>query len=1098
MLPNHASEHECSSASVVGDIRMWKSGEQAHKEERPMASRPPSSTFALLLKNYRLASRLTQEALAERANLTLAAIAALESGRRRRPHADTIDRLATALALSDRERAAFARAAHQRAASPEEAIAAALLPLESYLGATAGGPLVGRTEAMGVLERSVQGALGGAGRLVFVTGEPGIGKTRLVREVALRAAARGAVVAAARCDEALRSVAYAPVSEALGALHAAAPRTLRDTVLQRWPLLCRLLPEQENETSGSEQGLGRDGGPEDEPRLWRQALGFLTALAALRPVVVLFDDLHWADKASLRLLGHLAWKVRGTRVLLLGAYRNTQLHRRPTLRKLLANLGNQGLLERVALGQLALEETATLAHAELGGGQVSDDLAQALQRATEGNPFFLLETVRLLRQRDELVLQDGRWQRRVSGSDDPPLPETVSQAIADRVAHLGSQAQQALEVASIFGQAFAYAPLRRMGGWSEAEVENALAEAQEAGLIVHVQSLAGHEAGHDDSNSSDGYAHDTPYRFSHALMQQAIYLAIPRPRRARLHHAAGIALEDLPPGALARRAAEVAQHFLASDDMTRLERALPHVLTAGDYAYRLYAWGEAEQHYQRAVGVARELGDTAREARALEQLSDVYLGLGKYQNVGVTLMQAAALRRRLRDIDRLVWDTAHMSRVNSLLNRVEEGLAQLSALLFEVATSPPELSPQSTPTTARQNALVPALLTLEQAAERTAQLVTHRTAGHLYLSLAVYLDYLGRWDASLHMVEQAIFHARVDRPNWILPRAHSFMVGSLHALGRTDEAEAAAPMSLLLADESGDADAQFLAHGAAAETALLRGKFAQAKRHISEALTAADKSGVPDTILQSLYGLGMLDFIQGDWPEAQRVYERMAAVQDAMEVKHSAPLVVLLGGLLKIAQGRIDAAQAELWRLGQADTAENMAARARIQAVFAEELLLSGRFTQALERLRPLQTAQTTAIADLPPAFPMLAWAYAGCGKLAEAHEVLQTGIDYATARAYQSILADALRIEGMLALYEQKWEEARQALGQAQMMSRSVGYPYAEAKALSVYGQLHVAMGEPEQAREKYQAALVICDRLGERLYRPHIARDLAALIHV
>ncbi|MFI5274947.1 MAG: AAA family ATPase, partial [Ktedonobacterales bacterium] len=294
----------------------------------------PPLSFGALLKRYRRLARLTQEQLAERAGFGPSHISMLERGERM-PVAATVEMLAAALELEAAEREAFFaamqrmvearvartqgawnerwRRAQQRAGADDPP-----LPVGGFLGATPDGALVAREAEMGVLlaalDAMLTAPLTSAGRLVMISGEPGIGKTRLAQEVALRARERGVLVAVGRCYEQHQTDGFYLMSEALGHLYAAAPARLRADAAQHWPHMLALLPNAPVAAVSSIAGAataGATNGPDARRRLYRQLTGFVEAVAASRPVALLLDDVHWADAASLDCLLYVARHTRG-------------------------------------------------------------------------------------------------------------------------------------------------------------------------------------------------------------------------------------------------------------------------------------------------------------------------------------------------------------------------------------------------------------------------------------------------------------------------------------------------------------------------------------------------------------------------------------------------------------------------------------------------------------------------------------------------------------------------------------------------------------------------------------------------------------------
>lgn len=471
------------------------------------------------------------------------------------------------------------------------------LPIGAFLGALPASLLVARESEMQRLLAAVDAVASGNGRLVHLSGEAGVGKTRLAQEVMLSARNRNFLIATGRCYELHQSVPFYPFLDALATVYSTCPPALRAALPRRWPHVARLLPDLNLELppSGSNP-------QEEQQRLFRAVTGFLQAIAAEVPVAVLLDDLHLADGTSLELLQHFARHTRADRILLLGTYRDVEVSRRHPLEAVLRDLTREELVERIAVGRLEETATSELIGATLGERNVSDQLVDLIYQRTEGNPFFVQQLLRFLVERGDVYQEKGRWAQRALEKIE--VPESVRSVIAQRLARLREATQEMLQNASVLGLTFRFEALSQFGGRTDEELEAALEEAGSIGLV--------REAGTDS------------YAFDHTLTQQALYTELPGRRKRRLHLAAAEALERSPVGSRARHSAELAWHFL---EAAQGERALPYAIAAGDQARAVFANREAERHYTTALEIAAHLGDTEREAEALARRARVYLGM---------------------------------------------------------------------------------------------------------------------------------------------------------------------------------------------------------------------------------------------------------------------------------------------------------------------------------------------------------------------------------------------------------------------------------------------------------------------------------------
>lgn len=491
------------------------------------------------------------------------------------------------------------------------------LPIGGFLGALPFNPLVSRNEELDRVMNAVRAVQGGDGRVVLLTGEPGVGKTRLAQEVTLHVRNGGFLVASGRCYEPEENVPYYPFREALSMLHGAAPLAVRADVPRVWPYLLQLLPGQA--VLDAPQG---GSGDEEQQRLFYAVTGFIAAVSAVQPVALFLDDLHWADGSSLKLLQYIARHTRTSPVFILATYRDVEVGRQHPLERALRDLNREGLTDEVAVRRLSESGTAALMAATFGETEVSSEFAGLLHRHTEGNPFYTHEVLRALVERGDVYEENGRWERRKV--EEIEVPKSVRSTVGERVSRLDDEAQEILTEASVLGQTFDFDDLQAVGDRPEQAIERTLDGAEAAGLVR--------------AQGRDTYA------FNHALTQQVLYEELSPRRRRRLHLAAGEAIESGKRSQ--RRVAELAWHFLQGDDA---EKALTYAMRAGDEAEEVFAHSEAARHYRTALELARDLGEQQVEMEALEKLGTALVQTGPFDEAVNRLKEADLLARELGD-----------------------------------------------------------------------------------------------------------------------------------------------------------------------------------------------------------------------------------------------------------------------------------------------------------------------------------------------------------------------------------------------------------------------------------------------------------------
>ena len=498
-------------------------------------------------------------------------------------------------------------------------------PLPAPLAAAAArGPFVGRADDLATLHEAWAAALADERRLVLLTGDPGIGKSRLAAEFTRAVHADGTVVLYGRFDE-TGPGAYQPVMEMLRGWSGGAPLTLPAQRLgPRAADLAALLPElgvPNAPTAVPATGLNEVG--TERQRLFDALAALLAELAAGAPLLLVFDDLHWADSPTVQLLRHLVRAPQPQRAMFLGTYRDAELEEGHPLPELIASLRREDSLTHVALEGLDPGEVGELITAH-GASPPSSDLVSALHGETEGNPFFVEEVLRHLR--DTQGSLEG-----VIDLEEAGVPEGVRGVTSRRLRRLPPSAREAVEVASVIGRQVDFGLLEALGPLTGDDLVAALDEAVRARVLREVDGRVGR------------------YAFTHALVRATLYDGLSALRRARLHSRVGETIlarhqEDLDPWL-----PQLARHFARAAPVDGPARAIDFALAAGRRADRLLAWEEAAAHYRGALR-ARQAGSggdrTSGELLLALGASEERAGI---EHARATFAEAAELARELED-----------------------------------------------------------------------------------------------------------------------------------------------------------------------------------------------------------------------------------------------------------------------------------------------------------------------------------------------------------------------------------------------------------------------------------------------------------------
>jgi DNA-binding winged helix-turn-helix (wHTH) protein len=475
--------------------------------------------------------------------------------------------------------------------------------------AAPGSAFVGRAEAMAALRRALDATAAGRGALVLLVGEPGIGKTRTLEELAGEALREGVRWLAGRCSEGEGAPAFWPFAQILRALPGAGRRGAADPF---------------SGPAAKEAGGDRLGSAEGEQarfRLFESVAERLRREAARGRLLVSVDDLHWADGDSLRLFRFLAGELRHAPVLLVGTYRDVEVRRGHPLARTLGDLAREPHATRLALRGLAEGEVALLVES-VAGEKPAPALVAALADLTEGNPFFVREMARWLRD-----------QGRPLAGPVPTLalPQGVRDALGRRLDALSAPTNELLRVASVIGREFDAAFLADASGASREAILAQLAEAFAAGVV-------GEEGGGPGR-----------YAFAHAMVRQTLYEEIPAPRRALLHRRVAEALREASRHLPRPPLFELAHHFYEALPSGASEEAVASCVAAAEAAHEALAYDESARHYERALeaeGFARP-PDDGRRAELLVALGEERWTGGEREAGRARLAEAADLARRL-------------------------------------------------------------------------------------------------------------------------------------------------------------------------------------------------------------------------------------------------------------------------------------------------------------------------------------------------------------------------------------------------------------------------------------------------------------------
>ena len=536
-------------------------------------------------------------------------------------------------------------------------------------------PWTDRESELRTLERIVEDAAAGRGQIVAFSGEPGVGKTRLADEGIHKAVGRGFRTLRGRGYQDEQPVPYSFWLQVVRGFLREAPAPLLYKVCTGCgPELVRLAPEVGERLGQAPPAPTGDAGA-DQLRFFEGVVQFFLNISREAPLLILLDDVQWADPGSLRLLNHLAEPIRTKPILLVLTYRDSLEDESPLLRTVIQDLARAHALTPIPLGRMEGDPARQLIGAILGTKDPPTELVGLVGQKTGGNPLFVEELLRSMTEERQLVRHGERWEARAGTN--VAIPATLRDVILKRVARAGVRSQQVLSVAAVLGGEFDFDLLREVSGVEPGPLLVELESLLRARLVREREVAPGRST----------------LLFADDQTREVLYHELSLVRRQQYHLKTARVLEARGSGATRDLAGELALHYYRGND---LPKALEWTVTAGTNSAKVYAREQAVSHFQTALQILNAAPDDKTRARVLEQLGDEQEILGQYAEAARSRTEASGLYERLGDRRRagaLLQLAATHSRWTALGEFEVDGAALLKARsLLESVPPSPELA----------------------------------------------------------------------------------------------------------------------------------------------------------------------------------------------------------------------------------------------------------------------------------------------------------------------------------------------------------------------------------------------------------------------
>jgi class 3 adenylate cyclase/tetratricopeptide (TPR) repeat protein len=735
-------------------------------------------------------------------------------------------------------------------------------------------PLVEREAERATLRQLLDDALAGHGKLALVAGEPGVGKSRLVTEIGNEAQARGTRVLTGHCVELSGAPPYLPYVEMIeqAISNPRSPLALREALGDVAPEIARIAPALRRVFPNIPPPVEL---PAELARryVWNSFSEFLRRAAQGQPLLVVLEDLHWADESSLLLTEYLTSLLPGMPVLMLGTYRDTEVGLSHLLARVIGQLEGRRQLERVSLRRLSFDGVRAMLRA-LAGRPAPEELTQLIGRETDGNPFFVEEVYLHLVESGVSLDEQGRLRGDLR-LDEVSVPESIRLVLGQRLDRLATSTREVMVAAAVSGRMFTSEVVAEIADVSENALVAAFDEAERARLVT-----SGRTAGE--------------LMFSHELIRQTLLSGLSTVKRQRLHLQAATAISRLYSDDLESHAGELAYHLSHAGRTGDTASLINYLTIAGQRAFDAAAFDDAVDYFEKALSLM-PTGDQLGRAQLLERLAMALRSVGRWEDALGTMNDALGRYEALGQVEaigRLGWAMVYqLVWTARLVEGVQVGQRTLAALGGAPTADKARLLSALGWAISTSGDYVAATATFDQARALAEQVGNERAlADVLHMQTLHHLGY-AEFAEGVRVGLRAADVFEHESALWDLCSVQAFVVYQDGALGSREQATKLADKTLDLAERLGHLGAAFLVLTDRIRVAAMLGDLPQVEALGPQIVDTGERGGLPWRYAGHIY-LGLAAHWRGNGERAE------VELRKAIELEPQAAFAGQSGALL--------------------------------------------------------------------------------------------------------------------------------------------------------------------------------------------------------